>query len=185
MNDQIVKAPDPVDWSSYEDGGTGKPLPPGGLEYELEVMEVQTKGQDGLLSRARSGYFQPVIDVKVIAPGQPHDGFLSRFNRFNTQKWTKRNGNPLADYLRGFGMTGPFGTDEEYASAALATKGRRLRATLDWEIYDSASGFSLKGMENFPVDAQGKRLTKVTNKGTEHYANVRIKFVKSAVQKKA
>lgn len=182
MTDQVIKAPDPVDWSTYEDGGSGKPLPPAG-EYQLEVVEVKTKGDDGKLLRSRSGYLQPIVDVKVIAPGQPYNEFLSRFNRFNTQKWKNRNGNPLADFLRGFGMTGPFGTDEEYAAAASATKGRRLTATLDWEIYDSATSFSLKGMDSFP-EKDGKRQSKVTHNGQEHFANVRIKFVKSAVAKK-
>jgi uncharacterized protein YaiE (UPF0345 family) len=182
MSDQVIKAPDPVDWSAYEDGGSGKPLPPAG-EYQLEVVEVQTKGQDGKPLRSKAGYLQPIIDVKVIAPGQPYNEFLSRFNRFNTQKWKNRNGNPLADYLRGFGLPGPFTTDDEYMNAAQATKGRRLTATLDWEIYDSASGFSLKGMDSFPTDANGNRVSKVKNGGTEHFANVRIKFVKSIVKK--
>jgi hypothetical protein len=182
MTDQIVKAPDPVDWSAYEDGGSGKPLPPGGLEYDLEVVEVKTRNEDGSLMRSRSGYLQPIVDVKVIAPGQAYNEFLSRFNRFNTQKWKNRNGNPLADFLRGFGMTGPFNTDEDYAAAATATKGRRLRATLDWEIYDSATSYSLKGMEAFPMK-DGKRMSKVTHNGQDLFANVRIKFVKSLVKK--
>lgn len=182
MTDNVIMAPDPIEWGTYEDGGSGKPLPPSG-EYELIVDSVTVRDQEGKLLRSRKGYLQPVIDVKVVDPGKPHDGFLSKFNRFNTQKWSNRNGNPLADYLRGFGMTGPFTTDEEYANAALATKGRTLRATLDWEIYDSASSFSLKGMENFPLGAKGERLSKVRNNGQDHFANVRIKFVRSAVKK--
>lgn len=183
MSDTNVnaKAPDPVDWAAYEDGGAGKPLPPAG-EYELEVVEVKTTDDKGQHLRARSGYLQPIVDVKVIAPGAPHDGYLSRFNRFNTKKWSNRMGNPLADYLRGFGMTGPFNTDQDYIAGATATKGRRFRATLDWEAYDSATGLDVKGMDNFPL-INDVRQTKIIKDGQTHFANVRIKFVRSAVKK--
>lgn len=181
MTDNI-KPPDPIDWSSYEDGGGGKPLPPKG-EYTLEVSAVTTTAQDGTLLRSRDGYLQPVVDLKVVAPGQPHDGFLSRFNRFSTRKWPNKNASGIADYLRGFGFTGPFNTDQDYAAAMQATLGRRVQAMLDWEIYDSASGFSLKGMESFPTDKDGNKLSKIRHNNQDLYANVRVKYVVSAVKK--
>lgn len=177
-----VKAPDPVDWSKYQDGGAGKPLPPDG-EYALEVVAVNTTADDNTtLLRSREGYFQPTYDVKVIAPGAPHDGYLSRFNRANTKKWAKREGCPLGDLLRGAALKGPFTTDAEYQAAVKSLQGRRINATMQWEIYDSSSGFQLSGMDSFPL-VDGVRQTKVIKDGNTFYANAKVRFVKSALAK--
>lgn len=166
---------DPVDWTNYDDGGAGKPLPPKG-EYELETVTVKKE-------RNKQGYLQMVADVKVIAPGQPFDGYLSRFNNFNTQKWPNRNGNGLADYLRGHGMAGPFNTDEEYEAAAMATVGRRFRGGVDWRVYDSATGFTVAKYEDFPTDASGRKATKVEHNSQTFFANVKVKYVVSQVKR--
>ena len=177
-----VKAPDPIDWGTYEDGGTGKPLPPKG-EHTIEIVSVTTRGPDGQFLRTLKGYLNPQVDFRVKAPGQSHDGFLSRFNRFNTQKWPNKNASGAADYLRGFGFTGPFTTDEEYATAFEATKGRQTQAGLDWEIYADSGAVNIKGMESFPTGADGKKQSKITSGGQTHYANVRVKYLISQVKK--
>lgn len=176
-----MREPDPVDWSKYQDGGSGKPLPPDG-EYLLEVVDISVKNEDGTLRTSREGYFQPQYDVKVIAPGTPHDGYLSKFNKANTKKWARREGSPLGDYLRGFGIAGPFTTNEQYAAACLQTKGRRLTASLQWQAYNSGNGVNLKGMENFPIE-DGKRLTRIVKGSDTVFANAKVQFVKSALKK--
>jgi hypothetical protein len=174
-----IKPPDPIDWNNYDDRGTGKPLPPKG-EYQLIPVAIDTK------RRTKEGYFQATVDFKVVAPGQPFDGYLSRFNRFSTKKWREdANSNPAADYLRGFGMKGPFGSDAEYEKAIMATLNRPAKGLADWEIYDSATGFSLKRYEDFPTDDKGNKLTMVEKDKKKHFANVKVRYLVSTVAKKA
>jgi len=172
---QTIRPPDPIQWDKYSDGGAGKVLPPKG-EYTLTPTKLE-------VGRTSEGYLQVIVDVTVTDPGKPWDGFLSRFNRFNTKKWPNREGNGLGDYLRAHGIAGPLETDAQYEAAAQATLNRPFRGVLDWEIYDSATGFKLKGYENFPTDAQGQKVSRVNNNGTTHFANVRVKYPVSALKK--
>jgi len=169
-----VRPPDPIDWNSYDDGGSGKELPPKG-DYQMVIEKVSITDDD----RTREGYLCAVVDAKIVDPGKPWDGFLTRFNRFSTKKWSTRNANPLADYLRGFGAKGPFVTDDDYRQAAMATVKQACRALCDWEIYDSASGFAIRGYDEFPTSADGKKLSVVQHGDQKLYANVRMRFIRS------
>jgi hypothetical protein len=171
-----VRPPDPVQWDKYADGGSGKPMPPKG-EYTLIPTKIE-------IGRTNQGYLQIMVDATVAAPGTPHDGFLTRFNRFNTKNWPGKATSGAADYLAGHGISG-LGTDAEYEQAAMATTGRPFTAVLDWEIYDTASGYSLKGYDNFPTNASGEKVSRVVHNGQTLFANARIKFVRSALKKSA
>jgi hypothetical protein len=170
-----VRPPDPVAWDKYSDGGAGKPLPPKG-EYTLVASKVE-------LGRTNEGYLQATVDVTVQAPGTPHDGYLSRFNRFNTKNWPGKTTSGAADYLSAFGITG-CSTDQEYEQAIQATLNRPFRAVLDWEIYDSATSYKLKGYDNFPTNTEGQKVSRVTHNGQTLFANVRIKYTISAIARK-
>lgn len=176
MSEQL-REPDPIDWSKYNDGGgSGKALPPKG-EYLLQTTKVE-RGQTG------EGYLQYTIDAKVIDPGQPWDGFETRFNRFNTKVWPGKEACGLADYCRSHGITATLNTNADYDQAVPATQGRTFRAGLDWEAYDNATQFRLKGMENFPSDPGGRKQSIIEHPTTKQklFANVRIKYPISAVK---
>jgi hypothetical protein len=176
MSEQQLREPDPLKWNEYKDGGAGKPLPPKG-EYNLITTKVE-KGS------TREGYLQYTIDAKVQAPGQPFDGFETRFNRFNTKKWDGREACGLGDYCRAHGINRELNTNADYEAAVNATQGRPFRAMLDWEIYDSATSYSLKGEDNFP-QVNGVRQTSIKHPttGEKLFANVRIKYPISALKK--
>lgn len=166
-----IRQPDPIDWTNYDDGGSGKELPPKG-DYTILISGIE---QD----RTNEGYLQAIVEAKVVDPGKPWDGYLTRYNRFSTKKWPNRNANPLADYLRGFGAKGPFLTDADYINAMQATLNQQAVGHLDWELYDSASGERIRGMENFPTGPDGKKLTMVTRGENKLYANVRVRYIKT------
>ena len=91
----------------------------------------------------------------------PHEGAEIRFTRFNTKKWPGKEGNGLADFLRGFGMSGPFRSNAEYEQAAERTRGQSFRAGLDWEGYYTATQTRVKGEDKFPmVGANGAEPTR-------------------------
>jgi hypothetical protein len=169
-----VRPPDPVQWDKYADSGAGKPMPPKG-EYTLLPTKLE-------VGRTKEGYLQLTIDATITDPGKPWDGFLTRFNRFNTKNWPGKTTSGAADYLAGHGISGA-STDAEYEQLALATLNRPFVASCDWEIYDSATSYSLKGYDNFPTNDKGEKVSRVVHNGQTLFANTRIKFVKSAVKK--
>jgi hypothetical protein len=173
---ETIRPPDPVQWDKYSDGGSGKPLPPKG-EYTLIPTKVE-------IGRTKEGYLQATVDVTVQAPGTPFDGYLSRFNRFNTKNWPGKATSGAADYLAAHGITGQQ-TDQEYEQALVATLNRPFTGMLDWEIYDSATGYNLRGYDNFPTNADGQKVSRVQHNGQTLFANVRIKYAKSAVPRKS
>lgn len=179
MSDQAIRPPDPIDWINYDDGGTGRELPPcpkGANEYSFTPVKVE-------VDRTKEGYLMAVVDVRVNDPGKSWDGYVARFQRFSTKRWPGKNSSSAGDYLRGHGVRGPLTSDEQYESAFKATLNKPLRGGLDWEIYDSGSGFELKGYDNFPTDASGKKLSVIEHNGRKLFANVKVKYVKSTVPK--
>ncbi len=169
---ETIQGPDPTDWEKvHSDRGAGKKLPPKG-EYTFVIDKVE-------LGRTGKGYLQMTVDAKVLAPGTPYDGFLTRFNRFNTQNWPGKKSSGAAELVSGIGVTG-LTTDAEYQQVALALPGKAISGGLDWEAYDNATGFSLRKMENFPQLPDGSYQAYVEHNGQKVWANARIKYVKSA-----
>lgn len=191
-NTPQAQKPDPIDWKTYDAGGF-KPMPLPGSGYTLKVQKVDFGPNPGAApTRNSGGYLQATVDFEVVAPGDPYNGYLVRFNRFSTKKWAKRNGNPMGDLLKGAGSQAQPQTDADYVKALQAITNQTVTGSLKWEIYSSdhtgADGKALnlssaKNADQFATDPKtGSMLPYVVVKGANGkeekvYANARVGFI--------
>jgi hypothetical protein len=149
-----LKEPDPIDWDHY-DTGERKPIvvPVKGF-YQFQVAEMPEVGA------TREGYLMIKLPLlRLIKLGTPEDGAEIRFTNVSAKKWANREGSPLGDFLKAFGISGQR-TNAEYVAAAQATINRVCEAGLDWRGYCKQCGTEVaKGMDKFPLDANGVRQT--------------------------
>jgi len=146
-----LREPDPIDWDNY-DTGERKPifLPPK-AQYLFQVAEAP------IAAATQEGYLKMQFpSLKIVKPGDPADGYDVKFTNVSAKKWAKREGSPLGDFLKSHGISGQR-TNAEYIDACYATVGRASEAGADWRAYCKECGKEIKGMENFPVQADGSR----------------------------
>lgn len=169
-----LNEPDQLDWDGYQTAGVGKPIPPAGTYTGVAPEKFEYQAKDGKLVA--------IIDpIKIVGPS--NSGYELRFTRVSTKKYSNRNASPAGDYLKSQGVLSRPGTNQDYVDAIEATANRPFQFDLDWEAYDKEDGWQLSGMENFPDNGTGGRVTYVTNPNTGNkvYARARIRRFRPAV----
>ena len=155
INNLELKPPDPIDWDDTgSKGGSFKLVPKG--EYTLVAREMPEKGA------TREGYLQfKFKTLYIVAPGTPYDSQEVRYTNVNTKNWPNRKGSSFSDFLLAAGIAFRPTTNEEYEAAIAATLNVPFRARLDWEAVCKEGNYHyrLKGMENFPTDAEGAKIS--------------------------
>lgn len=98
-----------------------------------------------------------MFDISPTIVGPTNEGFGLRRQRVSAQVF-QRDGQPvsmLGDYLISNGVRIAIKSEQDLADAVEATAGRIYSVDLDWLAEDYATGFKLKGMEQFPKLADG------------------------------
>ena len=152
INSLDLREPDPIDWEHY-DTGERKPIvvPTKGMYQVVSTEPVE-------VGATRSKYLMikfPSFKI-VSAPVPEFEGAEIRFTNLSVQKWPNREGSPLGDYLKAHGVQGQR-TNPEYVAAVESCQGRVAEAGVDWRAYCKDCGTELKGMDKFPLAADGTR----------------------------
>lgn len=141
---------EPLDLNLYK-SASGFQLPKAG-EYTLRAPDFT----EASFSPTKAGQLQAQLDPTIVGPS--NEGFQLRRQKFSAKVF-ERSGSKvsyLGDYLKACGMTGEVPSDpQELANAIASTSGRTYQAYCDWEANHYPSGFSVKGMKNFPSDGNG------------------------------
>ena len=99
----------------------------------------------------REGYLSAQIDPTIVGP--TNEGFKVRFTYLSAKQY-RQSGQMVSQiglYLKACGINSRVeGTPQEQADAIEKTAGSTFRADLDWVAENRATGFKLRGMENFP-----------------------------------
>jgi hypothetical protein len=115
-----------------------------------------------------------LVDISPTILGPAHEGFGLRRQRVSATAF-QRDGkwvSMVGDYLIANGVRTALHDEQAIADAVEATAGRTYSVDLDWLAEDYASGFKVKGMENFPKNADGTYQSWV-NHPTEKVVNER------------
>lgn len=138
---------EPIDMSAYaEVKASTFRLPVAGI-YTLQAPESFPQAAYG---RTKKGALSIAVDPTVIGPS--NEGFTVRFTKVSATVFKRdgRNVSQVGDYLKACGVTGAFSSEQELADAVEQTAGKVYQAKLDWKVYNTNTGFSLKGMHRFP-----------------------------------
>lgn len=149
---------EPLDMENYEDvkvsSGGGFQLPPAGI-YTLRAPESFPAEAFGA---SQAGALTAQIDPTIVGP--TNEGTQVRFIRVSAKTFPRGNGlaSRMGDYLRACGNRAKLdGTPQALANAVEQTAGAVYQAKLDWKAYrklPDGSKFELKGMDNFPRNAE-------------------------------
>jgi hypothetical protein len=100
------------------------------------------------------------VDISPTIVGPTNEGFQLKRQRVYASTW-KRDGklvSGIGDYLIANGVRGVVLSDEQQlADAVEATAGRVYEVDLDWVANNYSTGFETKGMDSFPLLADGTR----------------------------
>lgn len=145
-----LQAGDPLDHDIYVDAKEMAPPPPKG-EYIFRAADKITLGA------TQQNFLSAQTDPTIIGP--TNEGYQVRFTKVSAKPFKRGQAtvSQLGDFLRAvFGPSCPRPrTVPEQTDAATSTASRTFRATGDWEAYDKETKWTLKGMENFPKNADG------------------------------
>ncbi len=162
-----LNAPEKMDWDNYHEGSNYRrpPTPIGNdgkpvvfnLKVPNEITFGATQNKD-LTIEIGVGRDNP--GLTIVKSGNGADGYEVRNMRASIKKWVnKKTGQPMnvsqaGNFLRSAGVQAKPQTPQEYATAAMATRGKVVRATLDWSAYDKTTGEEIEGYANFPDDPE-------------------------------
>jgi hypothetical protein len=168
-------AVEPLDWDNYEDatqGGSGKKTLPGGAVYTLRVPDQITfKDVDKTYKLSTDPSFKPALPLvakfetmKILNVDTNLFRDEIRYVSISSKRFTSKgtdgkaqNASQTGDYLRRTGSAARPGVDPaEWVAAIEATAGSTVEAYCDWEAYDKVTKKTLRGMRNFPKDANGE-----------------------------
>lgn len=128
-------------------------LPPAG-RYTMRAPDQFTADS---FTQSKAGSLLVAINP-TVADG-PHEGFqLRKAQSRVSAKVYERDGQPVSqvgDYLVALGYKGPLASDQDVADAVEGTAGRTYQADLDWIAENYNTGFKVRGMKNFPKNADG------------------------------
>lgn len=131
-------------------------LPPKGT-YTLRAPDSFPSAVYG---RTKNGDLSIQIDPTIVANSNGSsvgEGLVVRFVKISNKGFQRGNktASQVGDYLASCGWKGTLKTEQDVADAIEATAGTTYPAKLDWRAYNKRTGFSLEGMERFPVKEDG------------------------------
>jgi len=146
-----------VDFSkSYEVAGEYQ-APPEEGQYLFQTTALKAaKHKEGILAADLTAV---VADVASNTQGKGYKVYENG-GIFNIKRSKFRNASNVDDYLRSHGIAfdpGSTPTNAEYAQALGLTEGRFFPATIVWEGYCKDCDSTIKGMDQFPKNADGTR----------------------------
>lgn len=147
-----------LDMEMYK-SASGFQLPKAG-EYVLRAPDFTAES----FTATKAGNLQADISPTIVGPSS--EGFQLKRQKFSAKTFERdgQRASYIGDYLKACGLTGTVPAEpQELADAIASTTGRAYRAYLDWEANHYSSGFSVKGMNNFPSDGNGGRQSWVTH----------------------
>jgi hypothetical protein len=104
----------------------------------------------------KAGFLSAQIDPTVVGPS--NEGFTLKYAKVSAKPF-KRGGmsvSQLGDYLRATGYPNKIGGDPQAQADAVETTANKIYTVeLDWRAYNKNTGFTIKGMKNFPSDGNG------------------------------
>jgi hypothetical protein len=151
-----------LDLENYADQRETFVLPRKGV-YTLQAPESFPAAA---FSATRAGYLSAQIDPTIMGPSNV--GFKLRFIKVSAKPFSRsgKTVSQMGDYLRACGIKQRLASPQELANAVEATANQMYQAVLDWRAYDKETGFSLEGMERFPLNDKGEHLPYVEVPGT-------------------
>lgn len=95
------------------------------------------------------------IDPTIVGP--TGEGTVIKFTKVSAKTFKRGNENAsrIGDYLAACGITGKLTEPQELADAIERTAGSTYEVILDWRAFDKTTRQEIKGMENFPLLADG------------------------------
>lgn len=127
-------------------------LPKAG-RYTLRAPERFSESD---FAATKEGYLKARVDPTIVGP--TNEGFQIRYVSVSAKTFDRGGArvSQVGDYLRACGVAGQLPSDPQGIADAIAgTAGLTYEADLDWEANHFASGFKVKGMRNFPMNADG------------------------------
>ena len=150
-----LNSSEPLDLDIYKDAQELPLLPPAG-RYTVQAPESFPTEAFG---KTQANFLSVQIDPKIVSNG--HDGYTLRYTIISAKPF-KRSGvtvSQVGDYLRAVGVRGKVGSDPaSIVEAVEQTANQLYEVDIDWRAFHKGTGFTVKGMTNFPSDGNGGRL---------------------------
>lgn len=129
-------------------------LPPAGV-YTVRAPESFPAEAFG---KSQAGFLTAQVDPTIV--GGPFDNTPIKFTRVSAKTWTTKTGKEIsmaALYLKANGRQTVPTDPVELANAIASTANNTYQVQVDWRGKNKATGEEIKGMERFPLDADGNR----------------------------
>ena len=143
---------EPLDLDMYPET-RGFTLPSAG-EYTVRAPE---SFPDEAFGRSQaSGAVTAQVDPTIVGPTS--EGTVIRYTRVSAKKFARRGmpASQLGDYLVACGLRGRVTDDEDNIRARVReTTNLTYLVEADWKAFHKPTGFTIKGMRNFPSDGNG------------------------------
>jgi hypothetical protein len=157
-----LNASEPLDLPLYKDAKEFS-LPKKGV-YTVRAPESFPPTTFGA---SKSGFLTAAVDPTIVGPS--NEGFTVRFTRVSAKSWKDKSGvtiSQLGRYLRATGLRDTVeGNPQAQADAVERTANVTYKIKGDWRAYNTATGFTLEGMEKFPSDGNGGHLSYCVDPG--------------------
>jgi hypothetical protein len=137
----------------YHSAKASKPFPAAG-RYTARTPDAFPAESFGA---SKAGFL--TVDVSPTISGGDHDGYTIPYTRVSAKTWTNRDGveeSQLGRYFKACGVNAVIdGDPQAQAEMAEATANTLVTIDVDWVARDKGTGYELKGMKNFPKNADG------------------------------
>lgn len=144
---------DSLDLDNYKTQSTGTFVMPKAGRYTVQAPE---SFPETAFSATRAGFLSIDISPRILAPS--NENFQMRYVKVSAKPFERQGTkvSQVGDYLRAVGYTGKIpGEPQEIANLVEQTAGATFEVILDWEARHGATGYSVKGMSNFPKMEDG------------------------------
>ncbi len=141
---------EPLDLDLYPAQREHRPIPPEGTY----LVQIDPFTDDSFRHSAKNGSL--VVRVTGTIAEGPHEGYpITTYVGSTAFERGDRKVSMLGLYLKACGLSGRLTTEADVIAAVQSTAGRTVKAKLRWEATNRATGFTVKGMDQFPTWPDG------------------------------
>lgn len=173
-----LKSTAPLDLPIYQSARPSKPFPKAG-RYTARTPENFPPESFG---ESKAGFL--TADVSPTIVGGEYDGYKIPYTRVSAKTWTNRDGvdeSQLGRYLKAAGVNEVVsGEPQDQADAVATTANQLITIDVDWVARYGPSNWELKGMKNFPHQADGTPNRFVSLDGKDGRPNIMDPITKEA-----
>lgn len=148
-----LQSTEPLDLPLYQSARPSKPFPKAG-RYTARTPDGFPPEKFG---ESKAGFL--TVDVSPTIVGGDHDGYTVNFTKVSAKTWKNRDGvneSQLGRYLKACGLDDVVeGSPQAQADAAERTANQLITIDVDWIANYRPANYELKGMKNFPIQADG------------------------------